>query len=55
MLRICTMILAFVAVTACTEDETYPISGETCSEDDPVLTLDAADCSLPPATGVGTF
>ena len=29
--------------------DTYPISGEQCGPEDPVKTLDAADCYIPPA------
>lgn len=39
------------AVSACTPPENeYPISGEECSADDPVLDLDSSDLScVPPA------
>ena len=29
--------------------ETYPITGEQCGPEDPVKTLDAEDCYIPPA------
>lgn len=42
------IILAFLflplLLAACTEPGTYPISGEECGPDDPVLELDASDC-----------
>ncbi|UWQ23353.1 hypothetical protein K3553_10060 [Leisingera aquaemixtae] len=31
-------------LAACTEPGAYPVSGEECGPDDPVLELDAADC-----------
>lgn len=34
-------------LSACTEPEEYPVSGEQCEEGDPVQSLDARDC-LPP-------
>ena len=40
-------VLAVLLVAACTEDGTYPVTGKECSEDDPVLELDAADCTIP--------
>lgn len=35
-----------VLLAACEDEvlETYPLSGETCSADDPVLDLDPIDC-----------
>ncbi len=44
------LLLVFVAIfalSACTEPETYPISGEECGPEDPVLDVDAsmADCA----------
>lgn len=43
------LIVALFALAACdtTEPQTYPLSGETCSADDPVLDLDAGDCVVP--------
>ena len=40
-------LLALVLVVSCAEEGKYPISGEACGPDDPVLTLDAADCTVP--------
>ncbi|MFA3915361.1 hypothetical protein [Ruegeria hyattellae] len=34
---------------ACTKENTYPVTGEQCGPEDPVKTLDAADCYVPPA------
>ncbi|UWQ82088.1 hypothetical protein [Leisingera caerulea] len=31
-------------LAACNEPGTYPVSGEECGPDDPVLELDASDC-----------
>jgi hypothetical protein len=36
-----------LGLTGCVEGK-YPISGETCGPDDPVLKLDANDCVVPP-------
>lgn len=39
------VIPAICAILAgCGPQETYPISGEACSPDDPVQTLDAVGC-----------
>lgn len=43
--------MAALMLAACTEDGTYPISGQECHEDDPVLDLDAADCTIPGSVG----
>ena len=53
--RILAVLLASLMLVACTEDGTYPLSGEECSPDDAVQDLDAADCAVPGATGAGTF
>ena len=37
----------------CENTGKYPVSGEECSKDDPVLTLDASDCMPVPASGGG--
>ena len=39
-------LLALIFVVSCAEDR-YPLSGEECGPNDPVLTLDAADCTVP--------
>ena len=44
-------LLAALTLSACTEDETYPVSGEECGPNDPVKDLDAADC-LPPVGNI---
>ncbi|MGJ8623075.1 MAG: hypothetical protein ACSHW1_09870 [Yoonia sp.] len=45
-MRILLLISAFV-IAACAQADRYPISGEECGPNDPVLTLDAADCTIP--------
>ncbi len=42
-------IVVGLGLAACTEPETYPVSGEECGPNDPVQSLDAKDC-LPPVT-----
>ncbi|MEO1638309.1 MAG: hypothetical protein AAFU41_03555 [Pseudomonadota bacterium] len=41
------IIMILAAVAGCTDPDHYPISGQECSPDDPVLDMDAADC-MPP-------
>lgn len=51
-------LLAFLAaalLAACAEEGTYPLSGESCAPDDPVIGMDAGDCAALPAGGGGTF
>ncbi|MEW2918918.1 hypothetical protein AB1A64_17780 [Ruegeria sp. ANG10] len=44
------MMAAAMLLSACEKDtETYPVSGEQCGPEDPVKTLDAADCDILPA------
>lgn len=45
------VLLASAAIlSACEKStDTYPVTGEQCGPDDPVKTLDAADCYIPPA------
>ncbi|WP_170427638.1 hypothetical protein [Ruegeria arenilitoris] len=44
------LMLAVAFLSACEKDtNTYPITGEQCGPDDPVKTLDAEDCFIPPA------
>ncbi|WP_227257927.1 hypothetical protein [Kangsaoukella pontilimi] len=50
-----TLILAVLVLSACTADDTYPLSGEECTAADPVQTLDASDCASLPAASGGTF
>ncbi|MGJ8587480.1 MAG: hypothetical protein ACSHXW_04950 [Yoonia sp.] len=40
-------ILMILFLASCAQDGTYPLSGEECGPNDPVLTLDAADCTSP--------
>jgi hypothetical protein len=42
-----TLLIAALTLTACENTDTYPISGEECGPNDPVQTLDAADCAVP--------
>lgn len=48
--RILLAALTLAALAACEapEPETYPLSGEPCSEEDRVKGIDAGDC-LPPS------
>ncbi|MDX8354947.1 hypothetical protein [Cognatiyoonia sp. IB215182] len=41
------LIAALFLIAGCAETDRYPISGEECGPDDPVLTLDAANCTVP--------
>ncbi len=45
------LLVASVAVLAGCEKEadTYPLTGQQCGPEDPVKTLDAEDCYIPPA------
>ena len=45
-------LLAAIGLAACTEAETYPLSGEECAPDDPVHQISAADCVSPTGTGI---
>lgn len=40
-------ITCLLGLAACTQPETYPVTGEECGPKDPVLELDAADCGTP--------
>lgn len=41
------LALTTLGIAGC-DDGKYPITGETCAADDPVLKLDARDCTVPP-------
>ncbi len=44
------LLVAAATLSACEkEPDSYPVTGETCAPTDPVQTLDAADCYVPPA------
>ncbi|SLN60395.1 hypothetical protein [Ruegeria meonggei] len=44
------MMAAALLLSACDKtSETYPVTGEQCGPEDPVKTLDAADCDILPA------
>ncbi len=45
------LLAALGVVAACTDTETYPITGEECGPDDAVKTIDAADCDVPGISG----
>ena len=38
------MFVVLLGAAGCTDPGRYPISGEECKPDDPVLDLDANDC-----------
>ncbi len=45
------IIAAAAVLSACEKSsDTYPVSGEQCGPEDPVKTLDAADCNILPAS-----
>ncbi len=41
-------IVALLMIASCAPEGQYPVSGEECGPDDPVLTLDASDCDVVP-------
>lgn len=44
------LIASAAVLSACEKSsDTYPVSGEQCGPNDPVKTLDAEDCFIPPA------
>jgi len=47
------LLAVLAALAACEPQSTYPISGEECSADDPVQSIDAAPCPGTTATGIG--
>jgi hypothetical protein len=46
LLQTCLLALT-LALFGCAEPGHYPLSGEDCGPNDPVRTLDAADCTAP--------
>ena len=40
-------LLAATFLVGCQEKDQYPISGEECSPEDPVKSLDVSDCVTP--------
>lgn len=38
---------SFAVLAGCTDPDHYPISGQECGPNDPVLDLDANDCTPP--------
>jgi len=55
MFRLMTALFGLMLLFGCTEEGTYPISGEPCSETDAVQTLDANDCAVVPTGMSGGF
>ncbi|WP_299842950.1 hypothetical protein [uncultured Roseovarius sp.] len=43
------VLAAALALSACTDPKTYPISGEECGPEDPVLDVDASMANCTPA------
>ncbi|MGV6805273.1 MAG: hypothetical protein ACWA49_13820 [Ruegeria sp.] len=44
------LIASAAVLSACDKsNDTYPVTGEQCGPNDPVKTLDAEDCYVPPA------
>ena len=39
-------------LAACTEPNTYPLSGEACCPADPILEMTGDDCVSPTGTGI---
>lgn len=39
-------------LAACTEPNTYPLSGEACGPADPILEMTGDDCVSPTGTGI---
>jgi hypothetical protein len=39
-------LIALLFIASCADDR-YPVSGDQCGPEDPVLTLDASDCTVP--------
>ena len=46
-IAVLTLPVLALLLAGCQEPTTYPISGEECDPNDPVQTLDAADCMVP--------
>ena len=46
-------VALMVLLAACTEPGTYPISGEPCSESDPVHSMAGSDCAVASVGGGG--
>ncbi len=40
-------LFAMLLLASCAAEGRYPVSGEECAPGDPVLDLDAADCTVP--------
>lgn len=40
-------LLAILILASCAQEGRYPVSGDECGPNDPVLTLDTNDCTVP--------
>ncbi|HKK86223.1 MAG TPA: hypothetical protein VJ942_11960 [Roseovarius sp.] len=40
-------VASLLLLTACADEEHYPVSGEECNPDDPVRDMDASDFDCP--------
>ncbi len=54
MTRLLILLMSVLAVSACTEEGKYPVSGEECTAGDPVQDVTPVDCAALP-TGTGSF
>lgn len=54
MARFLILLMSVLALSACTEEGRYPLSGEECTAEDPVQEMTSADCAALP-TGSGGF
>ncbi len=43
------LLAAILAIAGCSDTSRDPISGEECSPNNPVIDMDASDCSATPA------
>lgn len=39
-------LIAMIILAGCAQEDRYPITGEECGPNDPVLSLDASDCQI---------
>ena len=47
VMKIGLALIALVVVQACGDRETYPVSQQVCTAEDPVLDLTANNCGVP--------
>jgi hypothetical protein len=50
--KILCLLCALLVMGACENEGKYPITGEDCGPEDPVQSLDAADCVATPTGAV---